>query len=284
MHCFFQYIIDFFCVCGTIYMVMIMIGTYSKQSQLENDYIRARKKTISKEYKTHCHEFFELEYILSGSGEYMVNGEKKEIIPGNFFFMTPADFHSIKPNNVELFNIVFSGDICNSAFLSVCIERAAGGSFEPLKADRQFYETIFSELAKNSQNIKYAAALLDCVLAKINCSLEPDRAISFSTQKKAELYILNNFKNNITLGMVAEHVNLTPSYFSAMFKEKKQVSFKDYISRLKMEYASKLVKFSDMTMMEICIESGFNDYANFERRFKKIYGQSPVEMRKSLKI
>ncbi len=80
--------------------------------------------------------------------------------------------------------------------------------------------------------------------------------------------------------MVAEHVNLTPAYFSNFFKKNKGESFKSYLSRLRMEYAKKLVQFSDMTMLEICGESGFNDYANFERRFKKIYGESPTAMRK----
>ena len=256
-----------------------MIGTYSKQSRLESDYIRARKKTVNREYKTHCHEFFELEYILSGSGEYMVNGEKTKIKPGKFFFMTPADFHSILPESVELYNVMFSGDICNSAFLASCIERAAGGSFTPLKSDMAFFETIFSELSKNSGNIKYAAALLDCVLAKINSSLEPERSLSFPTIKKAELFILCNFKNDISLQSVAEHVNLTPGYFSGFFKEQKGISFKNYLSSLRLEYAKKLVCFSDMTMLEICGECGYNDYANFERRFKERYGKSPAKMR-----
>ncbi len=149
-----------------------MIGTYSKQSQLEGDYIRTRRRTVLKKYNAHCHEFFELEYILSGSGEYIVNGKRTEIRPGPFFFMTPADFHSVIPNNVEIYNVMFSGDICNSAFLSVCIDRAAGGSFEPVDADEHFLKRCFQSFQKTAITLNmprhYWIAYLQKSTARLN--------------------------------------------------------------------------------------------------------------------
>ena len=78
---------------------------------------------------------------------------------------------------------------------------------------------------------------------------------------------------------VASEVALAPTYFSRLFKAEKGINFKVYLNNMRFEYAKKLLEHTDMTVLQICTECGFNDYPNFIRRFKQHTGYYPVQYR-----
>ena len=61
----------------------------------ENEFGKIRFSVFEREFKgdyyCHFHDFYELEYIISGSGSYHINGEVFSISEGMLFFMTPLD-------------------------------------------------------------------------------------------------------------------------------------------------------------------------------------------------
>ena len=74
---------------------------------------------------------------------------------------------------------------------------------------------------------------------------------------------------------------LSESHFSRKFLEETGKNFKEYLNNIRYDYARKLLVYSDMTVLQICSECGFDDYPNFVRRFKMKTGSSPTEYRKS---
>ena len=79
--------------------------------------IVAKEKTICGEYIAHRHEFYEIEYILSGSGEYRINGKVYPIRAGMLFFMTPFHFHSVSTPECRVYNVMFSEQLCDTDIL-----------------------------------------------------------------------------------------------------------------------------------------------------------------------
>ena len=59
------------------------------------------------------------------------------------------------------------------------------------------------------------------------------------------------------------------------------MTFKKYVDNLRFEYALKLLTNTESNIYEVCKQSGFNNYENFIRRYKKKYGISPLEYKKS---
>ena len=133
----------------------------------------------------------------------------------------------------------------------------------------------------NIDNPNYSQQLLQIVISKINLLSSKQNIEIRTTSKKALIYILNNFKNNISLSDTADYVGLSPAYFSALFKIENKVSFKQYVDDLRFDYAKKLLSNSDTSISEICKECGFDNYENFLRRFKTRFGVSPVTYRKN---
>nr|WP_306792942.1 AraC family transcriptional regulator [Neobacillus paridis] len=97
--------------------------------------------------------------------------------------------------------------------------------------------------------------------------------------EKAVDYIEQNFKEAITLEKTAEYVNLTPFYFSKIFKERMGVTFIDYLTELRINYAKEEMKSPEKSLKEICFDAGYKDPNYFCRVFKKITGDTPTEYR-----
>ncbi|ODM25339.1 hypothetical protein A7W90_03365 [Clostridium sp. Bc-iso-3] len=117
-----------------------------------------------------------------------------------------------------------------------------------------------------------------------------ERACAVINQKKAEKagwvinsavsYIKKNCKRDISLGEVAEFVNLNPSYLSRLFKEEMGIQFVEYVRNVKMELAKEMLKNSSKKIYQICEELGYQNVQYFSTVFKNTVGMTPVEYRK----
>ncbi|PCI02703.1 MAG: AraC family transcriptional regulator [Flavobacteriaceae bacterium] len=90
-------------------------------------------------------------------------------------------------------------------------------------------------------------------------------------------YIMNNFKENISLNDVAALAYMNPSSFSRYFKRVQHKTLKQYINELRVGYACKLLLEKKYSMTDICFESGFNNLSNFNRQFKSVTSFSPSD-------
>lgn len=96
---------------------------------------------------------------------------------------------------------------------------------------------------------------------------------------KAIEYIRQNYSKKITLEDVAGHVYLSPSYFSKIFKNEVDVSFSNYLNRLRVENSKRLLLNSDLSLSEVSEMLGFEDQSYFSKVFKKSTGVTPSKYR-----
>ncbi|WP_236979059.1 AraC family transcriptional regulator [Membranihabitans maritimus] len=90
-------------------------------------------------------------------------------------------------------------------------------------------------------------------------------------------YTLSNFKNGITIDEVAQHVHISPNYFCRYFKKRTSKTFIEFVTELRVGHACKLLLEGNLSISQICYESGFNNLSNFNRKFKELIGQSPSD-------
>ncbi|WP_078551771.1 response regulator [Bacillus alkalicellulosilyticus] len=95
----------------------------------------------------------------------------------------------------------------------------------------------------------------------------------------AKQFMAENYKKPITLEEVAEQVELTPQYFSKIFKTRVGSSFIDYLTALRVETAKELMRTKKVSVKEVCYEVGYKDPNYFSRVFKKHTGMSPSDYR-----
>lgn len=98
--------------------------------------------------------------------------------------------------------------------------------------------------------------------------------------KKAKQYIRENYNRSLTLKEVAEHVHLSQSHLSALFKKKGETYLK-YLTSIRMQKAMELLADPAMKVYEVVERVGYSDPAYFSELFKKYTGQSPHKYRGS---
>jgi len=99
----------------------------------------------------------------------------------------------------------------------------------------------------------------------------------YDVTKQAMDYILNNYSKDISLKSVASVVYMTPTYFSALFKKKSNENFQDYLTKVRMEAATVLLKDGMHKTFEVSYMVGYNNARYFSDVFKKYYGVTPSE-------
>lgn len=100
------------------------------------------------------------------------------------------------------------------------------------------------------------------------------------TITKALSFMNDNYDKNISLNDVAEHVYMTPVYFSTFFKKATGENFIKRMTSIRLEHAKELLLNSNLTVNEICYKVGYNHIGNFLDKFKKSFNMTPNEYRK----
>ena len=105
---------------------------------------------------------------------------------------------------------------------------------------------------------------------------------SSSVIDKAKSYIDENYMKEISLEDVSRAVDVSPYYFSKLFKDETGENFIDYLTSVRIESSKSLLQNGKMSIKEVCVESGYSDPNYFSRIFKKNTGVTPREYREKL--
>ena len=95
-------------------------------------------------------------------------------------------------------------------------------------------------------------------------------------------YLGAHFTESLSLTAVAAHFGLSPQYFSSFFRENFGRTFTQHINSLRIEQAARLLRESDLPVMEIGFNVGFDNFSYFIKRFRAVYGVSPSNYRKKV--
>ncbi len=98
----------------------------------------------------------------------------------------------------------------------------------------------------------------------------------------AKNYVNEHFANELSLDEISREVNISPYYFSKLFKEESGVNYIEYVTKIRMEHAKKLLQNPENSIKYVCAEVGYSDPNYFSRIFKKWIGKTPSEYREEV--
>lgn len=93
-------------------------------------------------------------------------------------------------------------------------------------------------------------------------------------------YIQSYYKSEIKAHEVANVINISPNYFSSLFKQKTGRNFNEYVNHMRVEEAKTLLAQTPFKVSEIAEQVGFHEYKYFVEVFKKFSGMTPTTYRK----
>jgi two-component system response regulator YesN len=138
------------------------------------------------------------------------------------------------------------------------------------------------ELISRSESIKEMETIVFSFLEELAAKIN-DRRIqrgSNDTIERMLVYIADHFQeNDLSLDRLAQEFHLSPTYISKQFKEYTESNFIDYLIRIRISAAQKLLAGKDRKVNEIAEAVGYVNTRSFLRTFKKYTGMTPLEYR-----
>jgi AraC-like DNA-binding protein len=89
-------------------------------------------------------------------------------------------------------------------------------------------------------------------------------------------YSLKNFKRTIQLDEIAHVANISPNSFCRYFKSRTRKTYSQFLIEVRVGHACKLLIENNISIKQLCYESGFNNFTSFHKYFKLITGKSPL--------
>ncbi len=253
--------------------------------------------------REHRHINFEIALALSGEGLYHTVKGKRKIKSGDIFVFASNEPHcitKIENPNLLLLNLHFTNKIVENLPL---LDRDYPYIFFnhakdfDCKIPSEKASKITEKLLKIREELQSKNLGCECEVASLINEIfillirnhgfysESDELSSVIIKKleKGIDYINGHFTEDITLELIAEKSNISPNYFSSLFKECLNMKLWDYITAKRIEKAKRLLsrKDSQFSILEIATQCGFNNTANFNRSFKLHTGVTPSIYRKN---
>ncbi|WP_160714981.1 AraC family transcriptional regulator [Chitinophaga solisilvae] len=96
-------------------------------------------------------------------------------------------------------------------------------------------------------------------------------------------FLMMNFHRDIPLEEVAAVAKMSPTAFCRYFKARTQKSFVSFLQEIRISHACKLLRNSELSILETALESGYNNLVNFNKCFRNVTSQSPSMYRKAMR-
>lgn len=233
------------------------------------------KRELNKDYPLHFHDFFELEYIVSGSGTTYINSTAYPIKAGSTIFVAPLDFQSIqvdKPMIVITTN--FIQDWIDKNLVKFCENTTVIDDIPSNYFDLLYYEY-------NNANGFAIRNILNCIVYYAT-SRFPDN----SPKKAGDVlnmmahFINTHYDETINLNALSKKFGYTPNYLSNLFHNSFDKTIKEFITDVRINESVKMLLSTDNSVTNICFDCGFQSLATFLRVFKSRYNMTPSEYRK----
>lgn len=251
----------------------------------------------------HEHTFFELVYIVSGTGVQCINNNLFEYHDGHMFLITPQDCHSFDVHTTTRFFFIRFNDIYiqsnmlnaeNIQRLEFILEHAnhQPGCILRNQTDKQLVKPVIDAIIREHVNrdlydkelIRQLVNTLIIVVTRNIAKYLPDKIDACSETRTLDIlqYIQSNIYSTEKLraDVIAKRFGISESYLGRYFKKHTSETMQEYIIKYKLKLVESRLLHSDMRINEIVFELGFTDESHLNRLFKKYKGLNPSEFRK----
>lgn len=286
---------------------------YMKWPNTTGDLIKVMCWADYRPVETHKHDFIEIAFIAYGSCTHTYHDTKVKLIPGDVFVITPHEEHSYEiKSKVVIYNCLFYPEAlgedwdklrCVKSIFDLLIVEP----FYRLESEKQeilhlevaetaTIETLLKKMLEEQENKQNDFGLLQksnliallCLLGRVWEKQFSGSKILFGGKRdllaEAIQFIENNAGNELKVEEIAAKAYLSPNYFRKVFKEVTGLSPVEYINRIRITKACKLLSDHSITVSQVSEMVGINDLNYFSRLFKSIAGCTPSEYKKKCEL
>ncbi len=248
----------------------------------------------------HYHDFFEVLFLVKGSGYHIIDSNTYKIEPPCIFFLSPGQAHKVElSEDISGYIFLFTGEFYllgksnKNKLLEYPFFFNVKQENPPLRIESQqdenFLISLFkrgSENVKNQKlsNMEFSHALLDLILCTCEQLYPEDQ---YQVEKRKGHILVKRFRelieekyhSNLSIKEYASELRVSENHLTATVKELTGKTSKELIRQKQMLEIKRLLHYTDLSIKEIADRLNFKDQSYFTKFFKKEEGISPVEYR-----
>ncbi|HJH03851.1 helix-turn-helix transcriptional regulator [Victivallis vadensis] len=247
------------------------------------------------EIEEHRHDFHEIFWILSGEAEHEVNGERSRLRHGDLVWIRPHDRHRVTGASrqpLQFYNLAFPAEIIGELTARYEEFRYYFGSDNRQPIMIPLSESLFEWLDRGAAGLRNnpeSRLALDRFLMNLVGELSTmlanpyRRCPAWLQEAAAEL---ERQPEHLKLGSRALAVlaGRTPEHVARELRRFAGVTPSEAVNRARADYAARLLSGSDLTITQIAYQCGFGSLSGFFPAFRRFYGETPLEYRRTHRI
>ncbi|WP_222983633.1 AraC family transcriptional regulator [Flagellimonas meishanensis] len=251
----------------------------------------------------HYHPELELVYVNGGSGKRQIGSHVSYFRDGDLILigsnLPHCGFTDKLTGNKSETLVQMKADFLGSDFFNIPEMKNIQKLFEVAKGGIAFFGKTKTKVGEKMEVLEYQTdfqrllSILNIlnILANSN-EMKVLNAEGFSMETEVKdndrinivfNHVKANFKEEITLGEIADMVSMTVPSFCRYFKKITNKTFTQFVNEYRLVHASKLLAEQPISITQVCYDSGFNNFSHFNKSFKAFTGQNPSEYRNQLK-
>ncbi|MBP7141688.1 MAG: helix-turn-helix domain-containing protein [Opitutaceae bacterium] len=231
--------------------------------------------------------FHKLVYVLAGRAELTVEGRSPaNAVAGTILVVPEGVRHAlrdIEPATLLLlcFSQAWLGRTPDLPGLWATLVRDADAAWPLVKVRRLRIEALWRRgLFEQARGQIGAGALAAAAANEILAVIARARALARADSPAARVRavaaeVADSFVENWTLDLAAARAAMSRRNFTEKFREETGATFWEYLERLRVAHAARLLRQGEHTIVGVMFSSGFNDLSTFYRAFKRHHGSSP---------
>jgi AraC family transcriptional regulator, transcriptional activator of pobA len=248
----------------------------------------------------HRHDFFEVLYLLKGSGYHVIDTNKYEIKPSCVFFMSPGQAHKLElSNDIEGFIFIFTADfyLLNRSNQNTLIEFPFFYTIHqdnpPLllsnESDIRFLESLFrqsiSEIRESGEsNTEMLRSILDLILT--TCAARYQVTENLLNKGKGQILVKRffhlveeNHQKNLSMSDYSGMIGITPNHLTQTVKLLTGKTSSQIVKAKQLLEIKRLLVHTNLSISEIANQLNFEDQSYFTKFFKRETGLTPIQYR-----
>lgn len=255
----------------------------------------------------HKHTFFELVYIIEGTGQQCINQNKFSYFPGHMFLLTPQDCHAFDIETTTTFFFLRFSDIYikssglaneNVQRLEFILQHAGHqpGCILKNQSDKLLVKPLVDAVVRenlkqdlyNKEMIQQMVNTLIVVVARNIAMFLPADVNDYIEDKVMDIlqYVQEHIyePEKIRAKTISQEFGISESYLGRYFKKHAGETLQQYITNYKLKLIEHRLKHSDLRIREIAFNMGFSDESHLNKFFRKNKGVSPLAYRKEVRL
>lgn len=277
----------------------ILIYFYVKEEIMKNFHVfgggidaeHVKTENSSSDGKQHCHDKYEILYVIEGEGRCLIEGVQYPIKPRTVFVFSPLVYHAIYLDEGCIYDrtsVYFEERaVCESVAdilkgFGKANENASHVAFYRADALSDEIALLFerfeiSESFPENERARFLGLLTSELILFVSMSSREDVAFDDRELGARVISYLNEYAGrDISLDKLARRFFVSKYYLCRAFKKHNGISVRGYINRKRIMCAKQLIDAGE-TASRAAYQVGYGDYSAFYRAYVKLVGKSPTE-------